>query len=125
MVSPRREEAKRLFETGLCYAEIGRRLGISRERVRQFFKPHSETSSKNSHGFNPEELLTPGLVARLSGVHSSTIRRWSVKRILTGIRQFSNGHRRYRCCDVIDFLVKKEKISRTEAMERYLTLKSA
>jgi hypothetical protein len=125
MVSPKREEAKRLFETGLCYAEIGRRLGISRERVRQFFKPRPKQNQEISQGFNPDELLTPGLVARLSGVHSSTIRRWSCQRILTGIRQFSNGHRRYRCSDVIDFMVKREKISQTEALNRYLTLKSA
>ena len=36
--SSRRDEIVRLRETGLTYAEIGRRFGISKERVRQILK---------------------------------------------------------------------------------------
>ena len=34
-----RDGVTKLVEAGLSYAEIGRRLGITRERVRQIVKP--------------------------------------------------------------------------------------
>jgi len=38
-MTSRRDEVVRLKKAGLNYAEIGRRLGISRERARQLDKP--------------------------------------------------------------------------------------
>lgn len=47
----------------------------------------------------PEELLTPGEVARLFGVDPKTVTRWAAAGKLTALRTLG-GHRRYRASEV-------------------------
>jgi len=105
MVSPtsRRDEVVKLREAGLTYAEIGRRLGISREWVRQIVKPNP-TPQKPS--VQSKVMLRTGEVGQLLGIHTNTVRRWSQKGILKSYRISPRGDRRFRREDV-DSLVKE------------------
>lgn len=51
------------------------------------------------HNDNEDELMTPGEVARLFGVHPKTIARWASAGRLTPARTLG-GHRRYRASEV-------------------------
>ena len=73
-----RERASSLQETGLSYAEIGRRLGVSRQRV--FAVLHRQPDSAFQAEHPPVRLkvmLTTREVANLFGIHENTVRRWS------------------------------------------------
>lgn len=95
----RHDEAIKLRETGLTYAEIGRRLGISRERVRQIVK-----GTPHKRDIGPKVMLMTRDVAQLLGVHVNTVRRWSKKGILRSYRISSRGDRRFRREDIERFL---------------------
>ncbi len=102
----RHNEVVRLREVGLTYAEIGRRFGISRERVRQIIvrKPTPQKPALDS-----KVMLRTSDVAQLLGLHSNTVRRWTQKGILKTYRISSRGDRRFRREDINDFLkVRKE-----------------
>ncbi len=101
VVTSRRDEVLKLRGSGLTYAEIGRRLGISRERVRQIVKgkPRPPKDTPDS-----KIMLTPGDVAHLLGIHVNTVRRWSDKGVLKQYRIGSRGDRRYRREDIDGFL---------------------
>ncbi|MBA7635469.1 hypothetical protein ES703_43073 [subsurface metagenome] len=105
MVSPtsRRDEVVKLREASLTYAEIGRRLGISKERVRQIVKPKPRPQKPD---LQSKVMLTVGDVAQLLGLHPNTVRRWSQKGILKSCRINPRGDRRFRREDV-DSLVKE------------------
>ncbi len=94
----RRDSVTKLVETGLSYAEIGRRLGITRERVRQIVKPKPEKQSG--------VMLTTSDVTRLLGVHINTARRWSNQGIIRAYRIGPRRDRRYRREDVLCVLDK-------------------
>jgi len=94
----RRDGVTKLVETGLSYAEIGRRLGITRERVRQIVKPKPEKKSG--------VMLTISDVTRLLGVHINTARRWSNQGIIRAYRIGPRRDRRYRREDVLCVLDK-------------------
>jgi excisionase family DNA binding protein len=83
----------KLREAGLSYAEISRKLGISRERVRQIIN-------------RSKLIFTIGDVSQLLGVHHNTVRRWSEKGILKSYRVGPRRDRRFRLEDVEDFLNK-------------------
>ena len=97
-----RAEVVKLRETGLSYAEIGRRLGISRERVRQIArgKPKRVPQPK----IMLKVMLTLGDVAQLLGVHPNTVRNWSEKGILKSYRIGPRRDRRFRREDIDNFL---------------------
>ena len=101
VATSRRDEALKLRGAGLTYAEIGRRLGISRERVRQIVKvkPRPPKDTLDS-----KIMLTAGDVAHLLGIHVNTVRRWSNKGVLKQYRIGSRGDRRFRREDVDGFL---------------------
>ena len=71
----RRDEIVKLRQTGLTYAEIGHRLGISKERVRQILKgpppPHKPAG---------KVMLNVSDVSQLLGIHVNTVRRWAQSR---------------------------------------------
>ncbi len=97
----RRNQGAKLVEAGLSYAEIGRRLGITREGVRQIAKPKPKPQKPNLHS---KVLLTTGDVAQLIGLHPNTVRRWNKKGILKSYRISPRGDRRFRRDDVDSFL---------------------
>ncbi|MBA7678038.1 hypothetical protein ES703_86309 [subsurface metagenome] len=94
----RRARVLELRKADLSYAEIGRRLGISRERARQIAQ--GNPSPRKPSGV----MLTTTSVAQLLGVHPNTVRRWSETGILKSYRIGSRGDRRFLQGDVDDFL---------------------
>lgn len=99
-----RDKVVMLRETGLTYAEIGRRCGISKERVRQILKG-KPTAQKPD--LNSKIMLTTRDVAQLLGLHINTVRRWNSKGVLKSLKSYrigSRGDRRFKREDVDDFL---------------------
>ncbi|MBA7689052.1 hypothetical protein ES703_97546 [subsurface metagenome] len=105
VTTSRRDEVVRLRETGLTYAEIGRRFGISKERVRQILKGNP---TQQKPDLRPKGMLTTRDVARLLALHINTVRRWSKKGILKTYVISSRGDRRFRREDVDSFLKEAE-----------------
>ena len=97
----RHEEVVKLVEAGLSYAEIGRRLGITRERVRQIAKPKPRPKKPD---FPFDIMLTTSHVARLLSIHINTVRRWSNKGIIRAYRIGPRRDRRFRQEDIVRFL---------------------
>lgn len=99
-------------EKSITYAEIARRLGISRERVRQIAnrqrfnrQPRVILSSRINEVANaPDAMLTTSEVAQLLNLHVNTVRRWSNSGILRAYRVGPRGDRRFRKKDVDGFL---------------------
>jgi len=92
------DDVVKLRKTGLTYAEIGRRLGISREQVRQI------AAGKPKRVPQPKVMLTIGDVAQYLGVHPNTLRIWSENGILKSYRIGPRRDRRFRREDIDDFL---------------------
>jgi excisionase family DNA binding protein len=93
LATSRRDEIVRLRDSSLTYTEIGRRFGISRERVRQIIK---RKPSPQKPALDSNVLLTITDVAQVLGLHPSTVRRWSNKGILKQYRIGPRGDRRFR-----------------------------
>jgi len=107
----RREQAVNLRQTGLSYVEIGRRLGITKERARQIIK--GETRAKKKPTLNdPDALLTLSQAAELLNIHTNTLRRWSNRGILETYCIGARGDRRFRRRD-IDKLLRKRQPAKT------------
>jgi excisionase family DNA binding protein len=105
--SSRSAQVTSLRKAGLTYAEIGRKLGLTRERVRQIAKAEKKAKKKPARD-DPDALLTTGEAAELLNVHVNTVRRWSNKGILETYRIGSRGDRRLRRRDV-DKLLRKSR----------------
>ena len=99
--STRRHQVIEMKEAGLTYAEIGRRLGVTRERVRQIvnWKPTPQKPALES-----KAMLTVSDVARLLNVHGNTVRQWSNKGILKTLRLGTRGDRRFWRRDIDNLL---------------------
>lgn len=100
-----RDEVVKLRETGLNYAEIGRRVGITRERVRQIL---NEGPGPQKPVGQPKVMLTISDVAHLLGLHHNTVRRWSKRGILKSYRIGARGDRRFKREDIDRFLKEAE-----------------
>lgn len=100
-MTSRRDEIVELRKSGLSYAKIGCRFGISRERVRQIFKG-GPTPRKPS--LRAKTVLRVGDVASLLGVHVNTVRRWSDEGGLKSFRVGLRRERRFRREDVDAFV---------------------
>ena len=96
-------EAVKLKNAGLSYAEIGRRLGISREWARQLAQPKPEPTPKKPV-LDSKVMLRTGEVAQLLGVHVNTVRHWDKKGILKSYRIGFRGDRRFRREDIDSFV---------------------
>lgn len=96
----KREEIILLRKSGLSYSDIGRRLGISRERVRQVIR--GEGTRKLELG--DRLMLSTGEVCQLLGVHVNTVRRWSNQGILKMYRIGTRKDRRFKRRDIEEFL---------------------
>jgi excisionase family DNA binding protein len=101
----RQAQVAGLRKAGFTYAEIGRRLSLTRERVRQIFKGKRKTKKKPDHN-NPNTLLTIAEAAEILNVHVNTVRRWSNKGILETYRIGPRRDRRLKQGDV-DKLLRK------------------
>ena len=97
----RHAEAVKLKESGVSYAEIGRRWGVSKQRVSQIARGNPR---RDKPGLESKVMLTPGDVAHLLGIHVNTVRRWSEKGILRAYRVSPRGDRRFRREDIDSFL---------------------
>ncbi len=99
-------------ERELSYAAIARRLGISRERVRQIaMRQRLNRQSKvdisrriNELGTDADTMLTTREVAQLLNVHINTVRRWSNQDMLKSYRLGTRGDRRFKKEDVAAFV---------------------
>jgi len=105
--SSRRAQVISLREAGLTYAEIGRKFGLTRERVRQIAKAETRAKKKPARD-DPDALLTATEAAELLNIHVNTVRRWSNKGILETYRIGSRGDRRLRRGDVNKLLRKSQ-----------------
>lgn len=101
----RQDAAAKLRNAGLSYAEIGRRLGISRERARQYVKGNPKRKKTE---LDSKIMLRTSDVAQLLGIHPNTVKRWSKEGILKSYRIGSRGDRRFRRKDIDSFLKKAE-----------------
>jgi excisionase family DNA binding protein len=97
----RRDEAVRLREKGLTYLEIGRKFGITKERVRQIIKGNPPRRPVPDRA---KVMLTISDAAQLLGVHPNTARRWSDRGLIRAYRITSRGDRRFKRKDVDAFL---------------------
>jgi len=97
----RRDEALKLRGTGLTYAKIGSRFGISKERVRQILKGNPAPQKPD---LDSKVMLRTSEVAQLLGVHVNTVRRWSEKGVLKSYHISSRGDRRFKREDIDSFL---------------------
>jgi len=97
----KRDEVVKLRETGLTYAEIGLRFGLSKERIRQIVKGISSPKKPTPE---IDVMLRVGQVAQRFGLHPNTVRRWNAKGILKSYRISPRGDRRFRRQDLDSFL---------------------
>ncbi|HEY92868.1 MAG TPA: helix-turn-helix domain-containing protein [Dehalococcoidia bacterium] len=105
----KRKQITALRKAGLSYAEIGRRLGFSKERVRQIDKK-IPGPKKPAPEF--DTLLMPRNVARLLGIHVNTVRRWADRGFLKAYNIGPRGDRRFRQRDIESLLVAKSSASK-------------
>ena len=99
----RLSEIKTMRKAGLSYAKIGRRYGISGERVCQILKGKTRPPEVP---LEKKLFLKPSDVASILNLHSSTVRRWSKKGILKAYRIGPRGDRRFLREDVHALLKK-------------------
>ena len=105
-----------LRKSGLTYAEIGRKLGLTRERIRQI-ATNKSTAKKSPVYDDPDALLTTTQAAEILNVHLNTVRRWSNNGILEAYRIGPRCDRRIRRRDIDNLLLKRATVSTTIAAE--------
>ena len=101
------EQIAAMRRNGLSYAAIGRRVGMSGERVRQILNNSATTVKKEPQIPTTAPPLTTSQVARLLNVHVNTVRRWSNKGILEAYPIGPRGDRRFKREDIDILFVKK------------------
>jgi len=105
VITSNRDEVVKLRDTGLSYAEIGRRLDITRERVRQIL---NEKPGRQRPVGQPKVMLTISEAAQLLGLHRNPVRRWSTTGALKSYRIGPRGDRRFKREDIDSFLKEAE-----------------
>ncbi len=103
------ENVINLRKAGLTYAEIGRRVNISREWIRQIITGRSSTKKEPPPRNDPNFLLTTSQAAHLLNVHTNTLMRWSKKGIIDTFRIGPRGDRRFRQQDIDNLILKMPK----------------
>ncbi len=106
-----RNEVIKMKEAGMTLREVGERLGISAERVRQILKGTAGSSKKVYSRVDVEPPLSTSDVARYLNVHTNTVRRWSSSGILKTYRVGPRKDRRFKRHDVEKLLVKMKEDS--------------
>ncbi|MFC2068062.1 sigma factor-like helix-turn-helix DNA-binding protein [Chloroflexota bacterium] len=69
----------KLQKSGLTFAEIGRRFGLNRERVRQIVRNNKSSGNIEPTLDNPDMLLTTRQAAEILNIHLYTIRRGMIR----------------------------------------------
>ena len=92
----RRQEILAMREASLSYKAIGRKFGISRERVRQIIN----SIEKKPSNYTGRHSLTTGDVARILNIHPNTVRRWANNGTLKAYRIGSRHDRRFKREDI-------------------------
>ncbi|GAH69814.1 unnamed protein product, partial [marine sediment metagenome] len=105
MSATRRDEIVKLRETGITYAEIGRRFGICKERVRQIVKG---IPTPQKPDLDSKVMLKVDDVAQLLGLHVNTVRQWSNQGVLKAYRIGPRHDRRFKREDIDSFLKEAE-----------------
>ena len=100
-----REEAIKLREQGMSYAEIGRRLNISREWARKLAS--GVTIKRGKVVLSEDTMLTLRIVADYLSVHRNTLRRWVCEGKIKASRINNRGDMRFNYADVMAFLEEK------------------
>lgn len=81
LYNSRDAEVTSLRKAGFTYAEISRKMGLSRERIRHIMAAQTK-ARKNSARDNPNALLTTSEATKLLNIRANTIRHWSNKGML-------------------------------------------
>jgi excisionase family DNA binding protein len=105
-VASRRDEVVNLNKAGVSYTEIGYRLSISRERVRQIVTGNPNRPRKPD--LDSSRMLTTGEAAKLLGLHVNTVRQWCKMGKLKAYRIAPQGARRFRREDIENFYEEEE-----------------
>jgi excisionase family DNA binding protein len=100
----RHDEVVKLRNAGLTYAEIGRKMGITKQRVAQIIKGQPEKKPN----LNLKAMLTIRDVAHFLNVHTNTVRLWTNKGMLKAYHIGSRGDLRFRLEDIDSFLKRNE-----------------
>jgi DNA-binding CsgD family transcriptional regulator len=105
----KREEVLKMHAQGLSFAEIGRQLGISRERVRQLARPTVATQRRPAEAMVHERMLNTTEIARRCGITVHAVRSWVRTGKLPAFQSDPRCHLRFQPKDVEDFLAKRAK----------------
>ena len=105
-----RDRIIELHERGLPNAEIGRTLGVSRQRVwevlhrKQRERIHDISAVLSTLKKAPMAPMTISSVATLLGVHPNTIRRWSNNGLMQCFRLGPRNDRRFELQHVMEMI---------------------
>jgi len=105
-----RDRIIELHERGLPNAEIGRTLGVSRQRVwevlhrKQRERIHDISAVLSTLKKAPMAPMTISSVATLLGVHPNTIRRWSNNGLMQCFRLGPRNDRRFELQQVMEMI---------------------
>jgi excisionase family DNA binding protein len=102
-------EAAKLRKSGLNYAEIGRRFGISAAKAKKILIGSARKHSERSPYAQVKPMLTIAEAAEMLRLHPNTIRRWADSGKLKAYRLGSRGDRRFRREDVEAILAQQSR----------------
>lgn len=96
-----RDKVISLNEGGFLGTEIGKRVGVSKQRVSQILHPRPK---REKPPLETKLVLKPGEVAQLLGIHRNTVRRWSNAGRLKAFRISPRGDRRFLRSEIDRFI---------------------
>ncbi len=97
----RAAKVRNMKMSGLNYADIGARLGVSKQRAEQILK------GNRSNGKPRTDMLTASEAASVLNVHINTIRRWTNEGMIKSQRVGPRRDRRFKREDLDEFLLRQ------------------